>query len=91
MSDEVKFEEDSFNSSTSALYGKFVPSSTVPMMVQWIINLGLAKTSVQANYILLGIATAMALLSLYFFFGFGPPTSTDSGGPPWRSVNTQGF
>jgi hypothetical protein len=91
MSDEVKFEEDASSSSTSVLYGRFSASSTPPKMVQWIINLGIAKTPAQANYVLLGVAIVAALLSLYFFFWFGRPTPSGNEGPPGRPANTQGF
>jgi hypothetical protein len=63
------------------LYGRFERSNKAPWIVTWLMSIGVAKNTSQANYILLAITATSFLLSIYFFtdgfasFGSSPTNS----------------
>jgi hypothetical protein len=64
---EVQFEEENLiNPTGSALYGRFQSSVQLPKIVNFMIRIGIVKTSQQANIFLLIIIAITALVALYF-------------------------
>ncbi|MBI4214944.1 hypothetical protein HY546_03025 [archaeon] len=61
---------------------KFSRAEETPLLVRWAMKIKFIKTKEQANYLLLGVAVAAALLSIYFFTAGGSsPRVTIPQGP----------
>jgi len=64
----VQFEEDStLSGRPTVLYSRFQASSHPPALVRLLLKLGIAKTTTQANYFLLGTVILFFALAIYIF------------------------